>query len=231
MELLDKPIIAIVGTRRASSYTKSITKEIARAIVKAGGVVVSGGAMGVDIVAHEAAFPSTIAILAGSIDVGFVATNKNIIEKMQKEALVLSEYESRTHPRAWNFVHRNRLVVALASAVIVAEADSKSGSMTSAQLALDQQKPLFVLPHRLHESDGTQKLLMEGKAKPIYRIESLLKELGLEPYEATQDDFLEYVRTCPSYEEATIKFGSLVYEYELMGKIAVSEGRVFATGD
>lgn len=226
LDLIDKKIVAIVGTRRASSYTRSLVKEMAHKISKAGAVVVSGGAMGVDIVAHEAALPNTIAILAGSIDVGFVRSNKKVIDLIRSDGLILSEYEANTEPKPWSFVHRNRLITALADAVIVAEADEKSGSMTSANFALEQGKKLFVLPHRLYESSGTQRLLMEGKATPILSVENLLKELDLIEYEQNEDEFMVYANTRPTLEEATVKFGAMVFEYEILGKIAVVDGRI-----
>ena len=224
-ELLKKPLVAIVGTRRPSGYTKTWVQKIASALSGAGAVVVSGGAMGVDAIAHEAAFPNTIAVLAGSIDVGFVRTNKALIERIRQNGLVLSEYESQTQPKPWSFVHRNRLVTGLSQAVLVAEADEKSGSMTSAGFAQKQQRPLYVLPHRLGESGGTQHLLLKRLAEPVYGVEPLLGALGLEAH-SEEDELLLFCQNRPSYEAALEKFGHRIYEYELSGQITVKEGRI-----
>ena len=182
--------------------------------------------MGVDGIAHEAAFPNTIAVLAGSIECGFVHINKHLIERCKENALVISEYEKNIEPRAWNFVHRNRLVTGLANAVCVMEADMRSGSITSANYAIEQGKPLFVLPHELDKSGGTNMLLSQRKAEAIWSEEFLLNKIGLNAQQKTDDKLLIYCSNRPSFEEALERFGAQIYEYELAGKIAVKEGRV-----
>ncbi|MGE4295074.1 MAG: DNA-processing protein DprA [Campylobacterales bacterium] len=225
LELLKRPCVAVVGTRRPCGYTKGWVQRISAALAGAGATVVSGGAIGVDALAHEAAGSATVAVLAGSIDVGFVQTNKRLIAHIRQNGLVLSEYESATPPKPWGFVHRNRLVTGLAQAVIVAEADEKSGSMTSAQFALKQKRPLYVLPHRLGESGGTQSLLQRGLAKPLWSVETLLADLGLAT-PVQEDDFMRYCQNRPTYEEALERFGAAVYEHELSGRILVRDGRI-----
>lgn len=223
--LLDAPLVAVVGTRRPSAYTKTWVQKIASALSQSGAVVVSGGALGVDAIAHEAAFPNTVAVLAGSIETGFVRSNQNLIQRMRNEGLVLSEYESGVEPKPWSFVHRNRLVTGLAQAVIVAEADENSGSMTSARFAIKQQKPLYALPHRLGESAGTQNLLSAKQAQAVWSVEALITGLGLKAVKKG-DDLMDYFQSRPLYEEAIGRFGAAVYEYELSGRITVRDGRV-----
>ncbi|MDR1452095.1 MAG: DNA-protecting protein DprA [Helicobacteraceae bacterium] len=220
--LLERPLAAIVGSRIASNYAKAQTKKIASALAKAGAVVVSGGASGVDNAAHEAAFPNTIAILAGSID----TDKRKHIESIGKNALILSEYEKETTPRNWSFVHRNRLITGLAAAVLVTQAEAKSGSDASCRLALKQSKRLYVLPHRLGESEATNELLASGKAKAIWSEETLLNDLGLRAAPKENDPLLLFAADRPPLEAAMEKFGALVYEYELGGKIVVKDGRI-----
>jgi DNA processing protein len=224
--LLDRPLVAIVGTRRPSNYTKTWTQRVAKAVSEAGGVVVSGGAMGVDAIAHEAAFPNTIAILAGSIERGYIRLNKNLIDRLRQNALVLSEYESEMEPKGWMFVHRNRLVTGISQAVCVMEADPHSGSMTSANLAIKQGRKLFVLPHELGSSDGTNKLCEERLADMIWSEETLLKELGLNGAAAESDELLDFCSNRPTYDEFFERFGAKAYEYELSGRIVVKGGFV-----
>jgi DNA processing protein len=184
--------------------------------------------MGVDAIAHEHSFPRTIAVLAGSLDVGFVQTNRKLIERIRTEGLLLSEYEASTPPKPWSFVHRNRLVTALADAVVVMEADQKSGSMTSARFALQQRRPLYVPPHRLGESAGTNGLLQRGEAQPLWETRALLDELAIRPAmgDQTHDELLYFCADRPTYEAALERFGARLMEYELSGRIAVVEGRV-----
>lgn len=226
--LLEAPKVAIVGTRRPSGYTKALTGRLARELSEAGVIILSGGAMGVDAIAHEHSFPRTIAVLAGSLDVGFVQTNRKLIERIRTEGLLLSEYEASTPPKPWSFVHRNRLVTALADAVVVMEADEKSGSMSSARFALQQGRPLYVPPHRLGESAGTNTLLQSSQALPLWGAQTVLDALAIRPAGGgpIRDELLHFCADRPTYEAALERFGARLMEYELSGRIVVVEGRV-----
>ncbi|GHV05014.1 DNA protecting protein DprA [Campylobacterota bacterium] len=224
-DLLNRPIVAVVGSRSCGNYAKTWTRRIASALSLAGAVVVSGGAMGIDAIAHEAAFPNTIAILAGSIDVGFTQANRALIERMKERSLILSEYDEKIEPRTWSFVHRNRLVTALASAVCIMEATTNSGSMTSANFAISQRRELFALPHRIDESSGTNGLIASGAARAIWGEEQLLEALGLSA-RISDDELIRYCLDRPTYEEALERFGARLFEYELGGKISIANGRV-----
>jgi DNA processing protein len=222
LALLNRPLVAIVGARIASNYAKTWTKKIASALAKAGAVVVSGGAGGIDSVAHEAAFPNTIAILASSIDMD----ERRHITQFKQNALVLSEYERGVTPRNWSFVHRNRLITGVAAAVCVMQAELQSGSSASCDLALKQSKPLFALPHRLGESEATNRALKSAKASAIWSEEALLKALGLRVAPKEDDPLLLFAAERPLYDTALERFGALIYEYELGGKIVVKDGRI-----
>jgi DNA processing protein len=226
LSLLHSLKIAIVGTRRPSTYTKSITFALAQALKDAGAVVVSGAAMGVDAQAHKGAYPKTIAVMANSLDIQAPSINKGLIESMSQEALCLSEYPVSTHPTAYSFVQRNRIVIGLSDVVVLAEADIKSGTMHSANFALKFNKPIFVLAHRMGESLGTQKLVKEGKATVIYSIDDFIKQLSLKAKPQESDELLAFCQSQPSYDETVAKFPEKLFEYELLGKVEVVDGRV-----
>ena len=186
--------------------------------------VVSGGAMGIDAASHEGAYPNTIAVLANGLDIVYPKVNKKLLTKMAENALLLSEYEEGTVARPYSFVERNRLVVALGDVLVVAQADLDSGSMRSVEFALETGKRIFVLPHRLGESEGTTKLLKEGKAELITDLKAFADLFG--SCSEAEDEFLAYCMRAPSYEEAIAFDSQKLFEYELSGKIKILNGKV-----
>lgn len=228
LSLLEIPKkIAIVGTRKPNPYTKLHTQALSKMIAKRGGVVVSGGALGVDIIAHIGSFPRTIMVAPTDLDHIYPSSNAKTISQIYSQALALSEYEAVSSPRAYHFLQRNRLVVALSDCVIIPQADLLSGSMESAKLALELGKPIYVLPHRLGESEGTNSLLYEGKAKAIYSPNEWIEEWFGGLFVPQSDEVLEFCERMPSFEEAYERFGEKIYEYELEGKIQRKNGFVY----
>ena len=230
ISLLEKPIVAIVGSRKPNSYAKTYTHKIAQQLSNAGVIVISGGAIGVDAIAHKAAgAKNTIMVAATGLDKRYPSINKTLIEEIEQKGLVLSQFEEGTPSQRYNFPLRNQLIVALANAVVVTYADPNSGSMRSVEYALKLQKSLYVLPHRLGESEGTNELLKEQKAQVIYDIEGFVKKFGKVSSNNGADPFLEYCATNPTYEEAVAKYGSQISMEELRGTIFIANGRVFTT--
>jgi len=227
INLLKNKKIAIVGTRKPNSYTKTFTHKLSQELSKHNITIVSGAAMGVDAIAHQSSNNNTIAVVANSLDIRYPAVNKNLIANIEKNSLILSTYEATTKARAYTFVHRNEIVVALADIVIITQADLKSGSLTSAKYALNMGKPIYVLPHRIGDSDGTNELLKNKEAKAIYHIEDFLKEIGIEKKETITDEFLQYCSTNPTYDNAVLKYASKVFEYELLGSITIKDGKIY----
>lgn len=130
----------------------------------------------------------------------------------------------------YNFPLRNELIVALGEILIVTYADVNSGTTRSIEFALKMKKKIFVLPHRIGESDGTNKLLLEKKAEAIYDIDNFISIFSQDNSQTIQrDEFLEYCKTNPFYNEAVLKFGGKLFEYELNGKIVIKNGVVFIT--
>ncbi len=223
--LLNKTIVSMVGSRRPSNYTKIYTAKLAKELSKVGVCIVSGGAMGVDAIAHQNAFPNTIAVLANSLDYFYPAINEKLLSNIYKNSLAISEYEKEFRARAYTFVHRNRLVVGLGECLIVTEANENSGSLRSVEFALEQGKKVYVLPHRIDESKGTQELIKNGLAEPIYDIYTFISQFG--NIMESDDEVLKYCSKTPSLDDAIQKFGNKLYEYELEGKIEIKNLRVY----
>lgn len=227
--LLKRTKVSIVGTRRPSSYTQYQTQQLASALAKRGICVVSGAAMGVDAIAHQGAgLNNTIAVVANSLDIRYPAVNRHMIEGIEQEGLVLSQFPSTTKAAPWSFVVRNELVVALGEVLIVTEADVNSGSIRSAEFAQKMGKKIYVLPHRLGESDGTNQLLKEGLAEAIYDIEDFANEFGIVPQNeiVPKDDFFYFCQKSPTFDDAIAEYGDRVYEAELEGLVYIENGLV-----
>jgi DNA processing protein len=222
--LLGTKMVSIVGTRRPISYTKEQTLKLSKAFSSIGYTVVSGAAMGVDALAHRGAFPNTIAVMANSLDIIYPKVNQKLIEEIYSEGLALSEYPSTTRATRYSFVIRNRLVVALGEVLIITEADLDSGTMRSAQIAKELGREIFVLPHRLGQSEGTQKLLEDGDAKLITNIDKFVGQFGIMK---PADEEQAFFQTAPSLQDALDRFGDKLYEYELEGKIEIKNLKVY----
>jgi len=228
LEMLKRPKVSIVGTRRPSSYTRIHTHELARALSARGVCVVSGAAMGVDAIAHQGAgSDNTIAVMANGLDIRYPVVNRSMIEEIEKRALTISQFEPGFKATAWSFVLRNELVVALGDFLIVTEADINSGSMRSVEYAIEMEKKIFVLPHRLGESMGTNSLLREGLAEPIYDIETFASQFGQAVDDGIiKDEFFYFCQQSPTLDEALEMFGERIYEAELEGLILLENGIV-----
>ena len=223
LELLDRVKVSIVGSRRPSSYTKDFTYKLSKALAKRGVVIVSGAAMGVDAIAHLGAKEeNTMAVMANGLDIRYPAINKELIKNIEQKGLVLSFFKEGFRATKWSFVARNELVVALGEILIVTEANLNSGSLRSIEYALKMNKSIYVLPHRLNESLGTNMLLKENKAKAIYDIEEFANMFGR--VNEKKDEFLEYLESSPTLQDALLKYQDRIYEAELEGLISIENG-------
>lgn len=223
LSLLKKPKVAIIGTRSPNQYAKQMTTQLANTLSQKGFVIVSGGAIGIDSIAHLNANNNAILILPCGIDAIYPKENATLINNLAQNGLVLSEYSGKYKPMKHTFLERNRLIIAWSDIIIIPQADIKSGSSSSANLAITLQKPLFVLPHRLHESRGTQELLHAQKAQCIYDIESFVTNVceihNIAYMQEIKDPLLEFAYNNGLFEDALKLFGDLVFAYELEGKI------------
>jgi len=228
LDLLNRPKVSMVGTRRPSNYTKQFTYALAKALSARGVCVVSGAAMGVDTIAHEGAGVSnTIAVVANGLDICYPIINRTLIEDIEKKGLILSQFNDGFRATAWSFVVRNELVVALGDILIVTEADLNSGSMRSVEYALKMGKEIWVLAHRIDESRGTNQLLLDGKAKVIHDVEEFASRFGkVANTDLLKDDFFYFCQSSPTFDETVKKFGDKVYEAELNGVVTIDNGIV-----
>lgn len=226
LSLLSKVKLAIVGTRKPNQYTYAMTQMLSRKLSQVGVCIVSGGAMGVDGIAHAGAGAhNTICVPGNGLDIRYPSINAALLQSIEAQGLMLSPFEDGFSATNWSFVVRNEIVVALGDALIVAQADMQSGSMRSVEYALKMKKPIFVLPHHIGESEGTNRLLAEGKAEAIYDIDAFVARYG-EAARCVDDPFLSYCRTGPSYEDAVRTYPQEVFQYELEGRIEVRAGRI-----
>ena len=182
--------------------------------------------MGVDAIAHRGALPNTIAVMANSLDIYYPKVNQKLIKDIYDKGLAISEYPSSIRATKYSFVIRNRLVVALGEILIIAEADFDSGTMRSAQIAKELGRKIYVLPHRLDQSLGTQKLLEEGDAELITDINKFVAKYG-----KVEENFLDedqaFFQQNPPLQDALDRYGNLIYEYELEGKIEIKNLKVY----
>lgn len=228
-ELLQRTKVSIVGSRKTSKYTRELTHKLASSLSKVGVCVVSGGAMGVDAVAHlGVGSKNTIAVLPCGVDIKYPSVNKNLLTDIEKNGLLMSQFEEGFRATPWSFVVRNELVVALGDVLVVAEAELGSGSMRSIEFALKMGKKIYVFPHRLGESSATNELLKNNKAEVIYDINEFVSKFGEITLNAVvQDDFLAFCSTNPTYDAAVTKFPQRVFEAELSGEIEIRNAKVF----
>ncbi|TCO79959.1 DNA-processing protein DprA [Marinisporobacter balticus] len=180
----DVEAVAIVGARKASTYGKYVAYQLGKDLAKAGITVISGMAYGVDTMAHKGALENggrTIAILGCGLDTCYPKSNYDLMLQIEKNGAILSEYNIGTKPLAGNFPARNRIISGMAKGVIVVEASIKSGSLITAEFALEQGREVFAIPGNINSplSSGTNKLIKDG-AKLVTDIEDVLEELHIE---------------------------------------------------
>lgn len=172
------PTVAIVGTRKPSSYGKEVAHRIAFDLAKRGVVIVSGLALGIDSIAHRAALEAggiTLAVLGNSVDLIYPRNHVDLAREITKTGAILSEYEPPVAPRDYRFLERNRIVSGLADVVAVVEAASRSGTLNTASHALEQGRELFAVPGNITSplSAGCNALIRQG-AHPLISSQDIL---------------------------------------------------------
>lgn len=184
LEPIDRYAVAIVGTRRLSPYGESITREISGGLAANGITIVSGLALGIDGIAHQAALDvggRTLAILGSGLDLIYPPKHRQLAQNIRKQGAVLSDYPLGTKPEGRNFPPRNRIISGLSLAVIVVEAGESSGALITANFAAEQSRDVFAVPGNIHSraSKGTNRLIYKG-AIPFLSIVDVLETLNLE---------------------------------------------------
>jgi DNA processing protein len=175
--------VAVVGTRRATSYGREAAADLAGALAHNRITVVSGLARGIDGLAHRAALDAggrTIAVLGSGVDVIYPPEHARLARDIVANGAIVSDYPLGTQPEARNFPARNRIVSGLALGVLVVEGSEDSGSMITADCALEQGREVFAVPGSIFaaHSHGTNRLIQQG-AKMVTGVQDILEELNL----------------------------------------------------
>jgi DNA processing protein len=181
-ELLQRPALAIVGSRNASAQGEANAETFAKALGATGLAIVSGLALGIDAAAHRGGLVtagSTIGVLGTGIDVVYPQRNAGLAAEIAARGLLVSEFPLGTAPAAQNFPRRNRLISGLSRGCLVVEAALASGSLITARAAADQGREVFAIPGSIHSplAKGCHALIKTG-AKLVESAEDVLAELG-----------------------------------------------------
>jgi DNA processing protein len=181
----DQYAVAIVGTRRLTSYGKQITRDLVRGLVAKGITIVSGLARGIDTIAHRTAVEMggrTIAVLGSGIDEIYPPENRKLAQEItdKQQGAIISEYALGVRPEAKNFPPRNRVISGLSLGTVVVEAAAKSGALITANFAVEQDREVFAVPGNVNSpaSAGPNRLIQQG-AKLITSADDILDELNV----------------------------------------------------
>ena len=182
--LLNRPAVAIVGSRSATTYGRRTAANLARDLGRRGVTVISGLAVGIDAAAHLGCLDgdgATVGVLGCGLDVVYPRTNRELYDEISGRGLLVSEYLLGTKPDGFRFPARNRIIAGLCRGVVVVEAARKSGSMITVQFALDEGREVGAVPGQVDsvKSSGTHWLLQQG-ASLIISAEDVLQMLGLD---------------------------------------------------
>ncbi len=163
----NSPVIGVVGTRKASAYGLNAAKKFGDEIARCGGTVVSGMAFGIDGMAMRSALSaggSVVGILGCGAEQVYPPSNRALFADVERYGCILSEFPPETPPFKWNFPRRNRIISGLSCGVLVVEAPERSGSLITANLALEQGRDVFVVPGNLDQPTfvGSNRLLKDG---------------------------------------------------------------------
>lgn len=178
-ELLQRPAVAIIGSRDHSLYGAEVARGVAATAVAAGLTVVSGMARGLDAVAHAAALDhggTTIGVLGNGLGVVYPAANRALYQRVVADGLLLTEFPPGERPSAGSFQRRNRLISGLARATVVVEAAERSGTLVTVSAALEQGRDVLAVPGPITSplSIGTNRLIRDG-ASPYLEPDDLLR--------------------------------------------------------
>jgi DNA processing protein len=249
LSLAYKICVSVVGTRKPTPYGRWAAVAMGRTLGESGVVTVSGLADGVDTLAHKGAMGGqgkTIAVLGNGPDICFPAKNFDIMKLIAKEGLILSEYAPGVHGSKFTFPARNRIISGLSIATVIIEAGLSSGSLITAERAIEQGRHVYALPGNINNiySIGANKLILDG-AKPLIVLENLLEDLGIEKVfmdsrkEALGDEEKKVFNFVESGGETTVDqmvealqieagaINGLVTVLEMKGMVYTSMGKIF----
>lgn len=205
--LNDVVYAGIVGCRKCDNYGKEVAYKIACEIGETGAGIVSGGAEGVDAASHSGALRAkapTIAVMGSGLDVIYPSCNKELFDRIEQSGgAVISEFPFGEPPRKRNFPHRNRIIAAMSTAVVVARAGKRSGSLITANHAINMNRTVYAVPGNIGEylSAGVNALIRDG-AMPLLSAMDVIDELILkEPdFFVKEREALKIVKNIPDVE-------------------------------
>lgn len=185
IDLLKKEKVALVGSRRCSEYGKNCAYELGKKLSYNDITVVSGLAMGIDAFSHKGGLMgtgSTIAVMASGVLLCYPKRNSQLWKDIMDRGLIISEHDGAYKPRNFDFPRRNRIISGLCQTTVVMEAGEKSGSLITAECALEQNRNVFALPGNITSqySQGTNRLIKEG-AMPLINFNDIIHDLGIVP--------------------------------------------------
>lgn len=180
----DELSFAIVGTRDATPYGHTVTREFTRDLAAAGLTIASGLARGIDSTAHDTALKAgtrTIAVLGSGVDIIYPSKNVALSRKIVENGALISDYPIGTAPMPEHFPRRNRIMSGISLGCLVIEGNEKSGALITARQALDQNREVFAVPGSAlaERSRGPNLLIQRGEAKLVLHAEDILQELNL----------------------------------------------------
>jgi DNA processing protein len=210
----DEWAVAVVGTRRATPYGRQVAEQLAGDLARNQVTVVSGLARGIDAIAHRAALDGggrTIAVMACGLDMVYPPEHVKLAQEILERGALVSDYPLGAQPRSEHFPRRNRIMSGISLGVLMVEGDVKSGAMITTHLALEQNRDVFAVPGSIYAPTfrGNNKLIQEGEAKLVSRVEDILEELNLTmvaqqmemkeivPADATEAQLLRYLSSQP----------------------------------
>jgi DNA processing protein len=180
VELLGRPMVAVVGARNASANGRRFARDLAGSLGRAGFVVISGLARGIDAEAHLGAIETgTVAVQAGGVDIVYPAENRGLYEAIGRKGAVVAELPLGSEPQARHFPRRNRIISGMALGVVVVEAAAHSGSLITARFALEQGREIFAVPGSPLDPRcrGANDLLRHG-ATLVETAQDVISQLG-----------------------------------------------------
>ncbi len=183
--ILRRLCVAVVGSRKPTPYGNEVTERFVAELSKAGVIIISGLAFGIDSLAHRSCIKAggtTIAVLPSGLDSIYPASHQMLAADIQKSGALLSTYPPHHRPRKHDFLNRNRLIAALSDAIIIPEAAERSGSLNTARHAQELEIPVYAVPGRVNDpmSQGTNLLIANGHAEILLSPSQILEQLGID---------------------------------------------------
>lgn len=249
--LLKRRCVSVVGSRKSTLAGERAAEALSERLSESGITIVSGLAQGIDAASHKGGLSgkgSTIAVVANGPDMYYPAVNRNLQKEIENKGLVISEYSDGVVARKHYFPVRNRIISALSEAVVVVEAEVRSGSIITAEAAIEQGREVYAVPGNFtfRSSSGTNHLILDG-ARPVLDLNTFLREMGIDdnegrlPLDKLSEREREVYEAISGKGEVTVpeicfeikrdpgEVTGIVTILEMKGFVETSMGKVFAS--